>query len=104
MLVTTQSSAMSPSGLVSILCVKFVPGPLVNDCTMFPATKRSTVLVVVTLFEVLTTPVPNDPELPSRGLTGAIPLYSKILMSGYCAAGENDTVTVLVPPATILEA
>ena len=95
---------MLPSGLVSILWVKFAPGPFVNDCTVFPATKRSTVLVVVTLSEVLTMPAPNDQEVTSSGLAVAIPLYSRILMSGYCAAGENDTVTVLVPPAMILQA
>ena len=95
---------MSPSGLLSILCVKFAPGPFVRVCTMFPATKRSVVLVVIALFEVHTIPAPNEPELTSRGLVVAIPLYSKTLTSGYSAAGENDTVTVLEPPATILEA
>jgi hypothetical protein len=92
---------MLPSGLVRSLWVKFTPGPLVNDCTTFPATKRSVVLVVVALSELHMIPAPNEPEVTSSGLVVAIPLYSKILTSGYSAAGENDTVTVSEPLAIL---
>ena len=48
--VTTRSSAISPSGLVSIRCVKFGPGPVVvRPLTVLAPTNRSMALVVVTV-------------------------------------------------------
>jgi hypothetical protein len=91
---------MSASGIVSILCVKLVPGPLVTVCTMFPATNRSAALVVVTELEVLERPLPEEAAVTSRGLTVSIPLYSKILMSANCAAGEKVTLTAF-PAAAV---
>ena len=77
-----------------------MPGPLVTVCTMFPATNRSAALVVVTGFGGAERLVPEEAAVTSSGLTGSIPLYSKILMSANCAAGEKVTLTAF-PAAAV---
>ena len=50
--------------------------------TMLAPTNRSVALVVVTEPLLLVALFPLAPTATSRGLTGSIPLYSKIRMSG----------------------
>jgi hypothetical protein len=71
---------MSPSGLVNIRSVKPDPGAVVTVVTIFALTSRSDALVVVTTEELLV-PVPPAPLAISKGLDGAIPLYSRIRIS-----------------------
>src|SRR3954462_13998674 len=111
---TTQSSAMSPSGLVIMRLIHAGPGPLVRVCTMLAATRRSWALVVVAdgVALVALEPVPAAvastglPPAPfpvsRRGRTANLPaatlLYSRMRRSTNCAAASNRTVTVF-PPA-----
>ena len=88
---------MSPSGLVRSLWVKPVPGVRVDVATIFAPINRSEALVVVTAPLLLVVLLPFAPTLTSSGLTGSIPLYSRIRISGKLAAGLNVTTTELLP-------
>ncbi len=94
---TTRSSAMSPSGFVSNRWVNPLPGPEVFVRTMLAPIKRSIALLVIIAPLLLAALFPVAPAPTSRGLTGSIPLYSKILMSAKAAAALKLKVTVLAP-------
>jgi hypothetical protein len=94
--VTTLSSAISPSGAVITRDVKPLPAAVVVVATMSAPKTKSLARVVVAepLFaDVL---LPLAPAVTSTAFT---PLYSKIRMSGKAAAWLNVTVTVFDPPA-----
>jgi hypothetical protein len=80
--VTNLSSAMSPSGLVSIRSVNDVPAPVVPVVTIFPATSTSEALVVVIAPELLVALLPLAPTARSNGVDASRPLYSRTRMSG----------------------
>jgi hypothetical protein len=88
---------MSPSGVVSSRFVKPVPTPVVVVCTRFAPKSRSVALVVVTAPLLLLALLPEAAAVTSTGLPVSAPLYSRIRMSGYTAAMENVTVTLLAP-------
>src|SRR5215472_2763422 len=90
---------MSPSGYVSNRVVKLAPGPLVNVCTMLVPNSRSVAFVVVTVPLLLVALLPLLAAVTSTGLLGSAPLYSRIRTSGYAAALEKVTVTLLAPAA-----
>src|SRR5215467_7690375 len=90
---------MSPSGEVSNRLVKPLPGPVVVVCTMLAPKIRSVALVVATEPLLLLALLPLLAAVTSTGLLGSAPLYSRIRMSGYAAAVENITLTVLAPAA-----
>ena len=96
---TIWSSAMSPSGEVSIRLVKPLPGPLVMVATMLAPKIKSVAFVVVAEPLLLVVLLPLFAAVTSTGLFGSAPLYSRIRMSGYAAAVEKVTVTVLAPAA-----
>ena len=91
---------MSPSGLVSIRWVKPLPAPVVIVETMLAPTSRSVAFLVVTVPLLLAALLPSAPTATSSALTGSIPLYSIIRMSGQMAALLKVTVTALAPPAS----
>ena len=93
--VTTLSSAMSPSGEVITRVVNPLPAAAVSVYTMFAPKINSLALVVVAepLFVVALFPL--APAFASSVVT---PRYSKIRTSGYAAGWLNVTVTVLAPP------
>ena len=90
---------MSPSGDVSIRCVKPVPGPLVRPVTVFAPKMRSVGFVVVADPLLVVPPFPVAADVTSTGLAKSAPLYSRIRMSGNAAPVENCTVTVFAPVA-----
>jgi hypothetical protein len=93
--VTTSSSAISPSGEVMIRDVNPLPPLEVCVATVFAPKMSSfaTVVVAAPLFVVALFPL--APAVTSSVLT---PRYSRTRMSGYTAAWLNVTVTVLLPP------
>jgi hypothetical protein len=93
--VTSLSSAISPSGDVMIRDVNPLPAaPVVVD-TMFAPKTNSFALVVVAAPLFAAVLFPLAPAVTSRVVT---PRYSKIRTSGNAAAWLNVTVTVLFPP------
>src|SRR5215470_5095745 len=94
--VTTLSSAISPSGVVMMRDVNPLPAPPVSVATMFAPKINSFAFVVVAvpLFDVAL--LPTAPAVTSSVVT---PRYSRIRISGNEAAWLNVTVTVLLPPA-----
>src|SRR5215471_10795276 len=94
-----RSSAISPSGEVSKRLVNPLPGPVVRVATMLAPKSRSVGLVVVAEPLLLVVLLPVPAAVTSTGLLGSAPLYSRTRMSGYAAAAENVTVTVLLPAA-----
>jgi hypothetical protein len=90
---------MSSSGDVSKRVVKPLPGPVVAFTTMFAPKSRSVAFVVVTDPLLLVVLLPVLAAVTSTGMFGSAPLYSKIRMSGYTAALEKVTVTLLAPAA-----
>jgi hypothetical protein len=99
--VTTLSSAASPSGAVITRDVKPVPAAAVEVNTMFAPNINSLALVVVAepLLQVALFPL-----APAVTSTADTPRYSSIRMSGKTAAALNVTVTVLFAAATIFAA
>jgi hypothetical protein len=93
---TILSSAMSPSGSVSSRCVNPLPAPAVVVCTVLAPSNRSLAFVVATFPSLLATLLPAAPAIASTGLTGSIPLYSNIRMSGLLAALLKFTLTEFV--------
>jgi hypothetical protein len=71
-------------------------------CTVFAPIKRSEAFLVVTESPLVVVLFPVELTTTSTGLSGSIPLYSRILMSGECAADAKLTVTVFVPAAAAL--
>ena len=71
-----------------------VPGAVVFAPTRFAPTNKSFALVVVTAPLSLVVPLPCAAAVPSTGVTGSIPAYSAMRMSGNAAAAVNATVTV----------
>src|ERR1700730_17514799 len=93
--VTIRSSAISLSGTVMMREVNPDPAPVVVVTVRSAPKIRSFALVVVAaplLAEVL---LPVAAAVTSKGLVVAIPLYSRMRISGYAAAVVNVTVTVL---------
>src|SRR5579885_3682804 len=90
---------MSPSGAVNSRLVNPLPGPLVRVTTMLAPKIKSIALVVVTEPLLLVVILPELAAATSTGLLGSAPLYSRIRISGYAAAVEKVTVTVLLPAA-----
>src|ERR1700675_2109488 len=88
---------MSPSGDVIIRLVKPFPGEAVKVPTVFAANSRSVGLVVVAEPLLLVVLLPVLPTDVSTGLFRSAPLYSRIRISGRCAATEKVTVTVFAP-------
>src|SRR5262245_31967611 len=85
---------MSPSGDVITRLVNEAPGPVVLFATRFAPTIRSLGLVVVAAPLLPLLPVPVASATTSTGLTGEIPLYSAMRMSGNGTDAANLTVTV----------
>src|ERR1700758_2787293 len=98
--VATLSSATSPSGEVIIRDGNPVPAALVNVDTMFAPKINSLALVVVADPLFAAVPLPLAPAVTSTAVT---PWYSRMRTSGYTAGWLNVTVTVLLPPAILLE-
>jgi hypothetical protein len=96
--VTTLSSARSPSGEVMIRAVNPLPAVLFVVATMFAPKINSLALVVVAapLFALVLLPL--APAVTSSVVT---PRYSRMRTSGYAAAWLNVTVTVLLPLAML---
>jgi hypothetical protein len=90
---------MSPSGEVSRRRVNPLPAPVVEVKTMFAPKIRSVGFVVVPNPLLLVVLLPLLAATTSTGLLASAPLYSRIRISGYAAATEKVTVTVLAPPA-----
>src|SRR6184192_2805313 len=88
---------MSPSGMVMTRLVKPDPGPAVEVRTMFAPTRRSVGFAVTATPLLLVVLLPAAAAVLSTEFAGSIPQYSRMRMSGYCAAGENATVTRLAP-------
>jgi len=83
--------------------VKPLPGPVVVVATMFAPNSKSVAFVVVAEPLALVELLPLLAAVTSTGLLRSAPLYSKIRMSGYAAAAEKATVTMLDPaPATAM--
>src|SRR5260370_27938971 len=93
--VTTLSSAMSPSGEEIIRDVNPVPALPVKVATMFAPKINSLALVVVAAPLLDVALFPLAPTFASSVVT---PRYSRIRTSGKAAAWLNVTVTVLLPP------
>jgi hypothetical protein len=64
---------------------------------MFAPNIRSVAFVVGAEPLLLNVLDPVFAAVTSTGLLGSAPMYSRIRMSGYAAAFENVTVTVLAP-------
>ena len=79
--------------------MKPLPGPLVVVTTMLAPKIRSVAFVVVAEPLLLVALLPLFAAVTSTGLFGSAPLYSRMRMSGYAAAVEKVTVTVLAPAA-----
>jgi hypothetical protein len=94
--VTTLSSAMSPSGEVMIRDVNPLPAAAVPVATVFAPKINSLALVVVAEPLLAAVPLPLAPAFASSVVT---PRYSSMRTSGYAAAWLKVTVTVLLPPA-----
>jgi hypothetical protein len=92
--VTTLSSAMSPSGEVMIREVNPLPAAPVVVATMFAPKINSLALVVVAEPLLAAVPLPLVPAVTSSVVT---PRYSRMRTSGLIAAWLNVTVTVLLP-------
>jgi hypothetical protein len=93
--VTTLSSAISPSGDVITRDVNPLPAARVSVATMFAPKINSFALVVVADPLFAAVPLPLAPAVTSSVVT---PRYSRILMSGATAPWLNVTVTVFAPP------
>jgi hypothetical protein len=93
--VTTSSSAMSPSGEVMIRDVNPLPAAPVMVYTVLAPKISSLPLVVVAGPLLAMSLFPLAPAFASSVVT---PRYSRIRTSGYAAAWLNVTVTVLLPP------
>src|SRR6266481_2002626 len=91
--VTTLSSAMSPSGDVIIRDVYPVPAPVVTVAIVFAPKINSLALVVVAEPLLAAALFPLAPTFAPSVVT---PRYSRIRTSGYIAAWLNVTVTVLL--------
>jgi hypothetical protein len=78
------------------------PALVVHVATELPATRRSFAFVVVSEPEVLSRPLPDELQAPSRGEVGSIPLYSRTRTSGNGTSWFHDTVTVFDPAETLL--
>lgn len=101
-LVTTLSSAISPSGFVMIRDPKPVPGP-VNLPAVIPAPKINSIAAFVFTAGLLALLLlPAAPAVTSNGLDVSRPLYSSTRTSTYVAAWLKVTVTVLLPAAIFL--
>ena len=98
--VTTLSSAMSPSGDVITRVVNPLPAAAVPVYTMFAPKISSLALVVVAEPLFAAVPLPLAPAVTSNVVT---PRYSSMRTSGYAAAWLNVTVTVLLPPTMLLK-
>jgi hypothetical protein len=68
---TFESSTISPSGLVKIRSLNPEPGPVVTEVTMLAPINRSEALVVVTAPEELVLPLPKAPLATSKGIDGS---------------------------------
>src|SRR5258708_32313842 len=90
---------MSPSGLVITRLVHPVPARVVQVATVLAAKRRSDALVVTTAAVLLVVVLPVAAATTSTGLTGSIPPYSRMRMSGYSAPTVRETLTVLAPAA-----
>jgi hypothetical protein len=88
---------MSPSGYVNSLLTNALPGPFTWLVTVFAANSRLVALAVFTGPLLLIVPLPLCAAVPSTGLERSAPRYSRIRISGYTAAAEKRTVTVLAP-------
>jgi hypothetical protein len=96
--VTTLSSAISPSGVVMIRDVNPLPAaPVVVD-TMSAPKINSFALVVVAVPLFAAALLPLAPAVTSRVVT---PRYSRMRTSGNAAAWLKVTVTVLFPPTML---
>ena len=93
--VTTLSSAMSPSGEVMMRDLNPLPAARVVVATVFAPKINSLALVVVAAPLLDVALFPLAPAVTSTAVT---PRYSRILMSGATAGWLNVTVTVLFPP------
>jgi hypothetical protein len=89
---------MSPLA-VSSRCVNPLPGPVVPVDTMLAPSNKSVAFVVLTAPLLVNLLVPVPATNVSTALTGSIPLYSKIRMSGWVAATFHVTVTTFAPAA-----
>jgi hypothetical protein len=96
--VTSLSSAMSPSGDVMIRDVNPLPAAPVNVDTMFAPKINSFALVVVAAPLFAAVLLPLAPAVTSKVVT---PRYSRTRTSGNAAAWLNVTVTVLFPPTML---
>ena len=96
--VTTLSSAMSPSGEVIIREVNPLPAAAFDVNTVFAPKISSLALVVVAEPLLAAVLFPLAPTFASSVVT---PRYSSIRTSGNAAAWLNVTVTVLLPPAML---
>src|SRR2546425_12491259 len=90
---------MSPSGLVITRLVHPVPAPVVQVATVLAAKSKSDALVVTTAAVLLVAVLPVAEAVTSTGLTGLIPPYSRMRMSGDSAATVKETLTALAPGA-----
>jgi hypothetical protein len=99
-MLTTLSSAMSPSGAVITRDVNPLPAAPVVVATVFAPKINSLALVVVAkpLLDVVLFPL-----APAVTSTAVTPRYSRIRMSGATADWLNVTVTVLFPPTMLLK-
>jgi hypothetical protein len=90
---------MSPSGEVITREVNPVPAAVVVLVTVLAPKIRSLALPVVAAPLSLVVPVPEAPAVTSTGEVVSMPPYSKIRMSGNCAAWLKFTITVFPPTA-----
>ncbi len=84
---------MSPSGLVITRFVKLAPGPVVSISTRFAPTRSAVVLVVVMAPLSLELLLPLAAAAASSALTGSMPRYSAIRISGWNVPRSKVTVT-----------
>jgi hypothetical protein len=88
---------MSPSGLVRIRAVIPPAGPAVPVQTVLAPTSKSMAFLVMTAPLLLLLLWPVAATLTSSGVTGSMPLYSRIRISDPIAAALNRTVTLFAP-------
>jgi hypothetical protein len=96
--VTSLSSAISPSGDVMIRDVNPLPAAPVDVDTMSAPKINSFALVVVAAPLFAAALLPLAPAVTSKVVT---PRYSRMRTSGNAAAWLNVTVTVLFPPTML---
>jgi hypothetical protein len=99
--VEISSSAMSPSGWVTIREVNPAPAPAKMSAVV-PAPKISSPPAVVVADPLDgAVPVPAPPATTSRGFVVLTPEYSSARTSAYVAGPSKATVTELDAPATM---